>query len=83
MENTHPLRLWRDRNDVTLAALATDVEVTPSHLSEIERGLNRPSIELAARLVRASGKLAKTDGDAVKIEDFVAPEQPAPAQAIP
>ncbi len=55
MDQVHPLREWRKANDKTLASLAGDVAVTPSHLSEIERGLNDPSLALAARLSKASG----------------------------
>jgi transcriptional regulator with XRE-family HTH domain len=50
----HPLRRWRKDRDVTLAALAGKVGVTPSHLSEIERGSNTPSLELAAKLSQAT-----------------------------
>ena len=50
----HPLRTWRKANGKTLADVAEDVSVTPSHLSEIERGLNEPSLALAARLSKAT-----------------------------
>ena len=50
----HPLRRWRHSQKITLAALANDVGVTPSHLSEIETGKNVPSLMLAARLSRAT-----------------------------
>lgn len=50
----HPLRLWRKASNVTLTALAGKVGVTPSHLSEIERGSNTPSLDLAAKLSRAT-----------------------------
>lgn len=50
----HPLRLWRKASKLTLTALAGKVGVTPSHLSEIERGANTPSLELAAKLSRAT-----------------------------
>lgn len=55
MEGNHPLRLWRKRENVTLAALGRQVGVSPSHLSEIERGLDDPSMGLATRLSRATG----------------------------
>jgi transcriptional regulator with XRE-family HTH domain len=42
----------------------TATRVTPSHLSEIERDKNSPSLELATKLSRA------TDGE-VKVEEFV------------
>lgn len=50
----HPLRRWRKANGVTLAALASEVEVTPSHLSEIERGKNGASLSLLKRLAKAT-----------------------------
>jgi transcriptional regulator with XRE-family HTH domain len=53
-DDTHPLRRWRKENDVTLAALASEVGVTPSHLSEIERGLNGVSLALSKRLSKAT-----------------------------
>jgi transcriptional regulator with XRE-family HTH domain len=52
MEHVHPLRLWRREQGKTLTELAEAVGVTASHLSEIERGLNDPSLALAARLSR-------------------------------
>lgn len=53
----HPLRDWRNRQEPkkTLTGLAADVNVTPSHLSEIENWKNEPSLDLAARLHRATG----------------------------
>lgn len=51
----HPLRSWRKANGKTLNALATDLRVTASHLSEIENWNNVPSLELAARLQRTTG----------------------------
>lgn len=55
MEPVHPLRQWRKETKATLADLARDVEVTPSHLSEIERGRNEPSLALAAKLSKRTG----------------------------
>jgi len=51
----HPLRRWRKENGVTLASLASEVGVTPSHLSEIERGRNGASVDLLKRLAKATG----------------------------
>lgn len=51
----HPLRRWRKENGVTLASLAIEVGVTPSHLSEIERGRNGASVDLLRRLTKATG----------------------------
>lgn len=50
----HPLRQWRRKAGVTLATLAGEVGVTPSHLSEIERGLNGASVALLKRLSKAT-----------------------------
>lgn len=63
MERIHPLRRWRLKHGVTLEKLATrkGVGVSPSHLSEIERGLNSPSLDLAASLSRATGGEVKMD----------------------
>lgn len=56
-ETDHPLRRWRLSFDpvVTLVSLASDVGVTPSHLSEIERGFNNPSVSLAVKLKKRTG----------------------------
>jgi transcriptional regulator with XRE-family HTH domain len=51
----HPVRRWRKDNGKTLSALAGKVGVTPSHLSEIERGLNHPSLDLTAKLKAETG----------------------------
>ena len=64
MEAVHPLRRWRKDRSVTLAVLGEQAAVSPSHLSEIERGLNAPSLNLAARLSGATG------GE-VAVEEFV------------
>jgi transcriptional regulator with XRE-family HTH domain len=55
MDTTHPLRRWRESTGTTLAALASKVGVTASHLSEIERGLNTASLNLAGRIGSATG----------------------------
>lgn len=69
MPEPHPLRLWRKANHITLAALAIKAGVTPSHLSEIENGNNTPSLELAAKLSRAT---TGADGvPAVPLTEFV------------
>lgn len=70
MDRVHPLRQWRHDHGLTLQALKAlaGVRVSPSHLSEIERFKNSPSLDLAAKLSRA------TDG-AVSIGDFVGADQ--------
>lgn len=57
MRTLHPLREWREGFEpkVTLAKLAGEMEVTPSHLSEIENGRNDPSLALAAKLSTRTG----------------------------
>ena len=55
MSDEHPLRKWREHaspegGKVTLEKLALELDVTPSHLSQIETGLRRPSLQLAVRL---------------------------------
>jgi transcriptional regulator with XRE-family HTH domain len=55
METLHPVRRWRKENGMTLADLAGMLDVTPSHLSEIERGRNGASLKLAARLSEITG----------------------------
>lgn len=53
----HPIRAWRKEQSpkVTLATLADRVGITPSHLSEIEKGNNEPSLALAVKLKRETG----------------------------
>lgn len=69
MDHVHQLRLWRKEAGLTLADIAGDVEVTPSHISEIERGLNEPSLSLAAKLSKRTG---------IPIDKFV--KQPVSAE---
>lgn len=54
-QSDHPLRLWRVANGLKLADLTAKVGVSASHLSEIENGNNTPSLDLAARLSKATG----------------------------
>lgn len=61
----HELRNWRKAEKITLKVLAGQVGVQASHLSEIERGQNTPSLQLAAKLSRISG---------VPLEAFVRPD---------
>lgn len=55
MESDHPLRKWRDENEVTLSALADRVHVKASHLSMLERGKRGASPGLVRRLREATG----------------------------
>lgn len=54
---THPVRAWRKSQTpkITLATLADRLGITPSHLSEIEKGNNVPSLALAVKLSRETG----------------------------
>lgn len=61
-EKTHPLYRWRKLHGLTLQALADDLKVTQSHLSEVENWNNEPSLELAARLHTRTG---------IDMKDFV------------
>lgn len=66
-EKTHPLYRWRKANgNVSLQKLAKDVKCTQSHLSEIENGNNKPSLNLAVRLHRVTK---------IEVEDFVGSAQ--------
>lgn len=53
----HPLRIWRRGHEPrkTLSEVAEKVGVTPSHLSEIENWKNEPSLDLTAKLSKATG----------------------------
>lgn len=69
MPEAHPLRVWRKANHITLSALADQVGVNPSHLSEIENGNNTPSLKLAEKLSLAT---VGTDGvRGVPLGEFV------------
>lgn len=76
---THPLRAWRTSNKVTLAVLADriGVKVTVSHLSEIERWENTPSLFLASKLSEATADDAGVP--VVPISDFLQKCEPAEA----
>jgi transcriptional regulator with XRE-family HTH domain len=45
----------RQERGMTSEALARAAEVSPSYLSEVERGLKRPSTDVLAKLARACG----------------------------
>lgn len=53
----HPLRAWRTGQSPkkTLASLAGELGISPSHLSEIENWNNEPSLELSVRLREITG----------------------------
>lgn len=53
----HPLRVWRHEQTPrkTLVDLAASVGITPSHLSQIEMGERRPSLDVASRISKQTG----------------------------
>lgn len=67
-EKTHPLYFWRKQHSTTLHALASDLDVTQTHLSEVENWNRTPSLDLASRLHRKTG---------IPMEKFVKPQETA------
>lgn len=53
LSGKHPLKIWRDYRNLTLAALASICNVTTSALSQIEKGKRGPSVALLKRLSQA------------------------------
>ena len=64
MEGTHPVRAFREHRGLTLRALAGQAGVSPSYLSEIERGRKPGSVAALAGLAEALG----TSVDALVID---------------
>jgi transcriptional regulator with XRE-family HTH domain len=66
----HPLKTWRltQKPLMTLAALASEVGVSASHLSEIENWNNGPSLDLLNKLCARSR---------LTVADFVRPKEDA------
>jgi transcriptional regulator with XRE-family HTH domain len=54
LPSSHPLREWRERRHLTLAAVAAMVGVSGATISRLERRKVRLSAHLVARLLRAS-----------------------------
>ena len=71
-DDLHPLRRWRKEKGVTLATLAETVGVSPSHLSEIERSLDSPSLGLASRLSLAT--IDERGRPGVEVKEFIKSE---------
>jgi len=46
------IRQRREALGITLRGLARDCEMSPAHLSKLERGLSRPSLDTLTRLVQ-------------------------------
>lgn len=51
----HPLRTWRKARQINQATLARLLGVSLAHISQIETGVNAPSLALAARIERTTG----------------------------
>lgn len=49
----HPLRRYRERNDITLEQLARKANTSAPSLSRIEKRKQAPSLALIARLIKA------------------------------
>ncbi len=80
LEYGTPLRRLRDDLGVTLTDLAERAGISPSYLSELERGLKRPSTDVLARLAEALGMSPSTllayiesmtslEGERAKVEE--------------
>ena len=46
------IRERREARGISLRGLARECELSPAHLSKLERGLSRPSLEVLTRLVQ-------------------------------
>jgi transcriptional regulator with XRE-family HTH domain len=57
----HPLRLWRKKQGLTQTELAAELKqqtgrrIRPSHVSQIEQGVRKPSLQLAGDLSKITG----------------------------
>ena len=70
------IRAERARREVTIRALARDIGVSPSLISQIETGKSQPSVSTLYAMTTALG---------LSLEDLFAPaaaEVPAPAEAV-
>lgn len=47
---THPLRLWRQSKKKTLNDVCDILSIHPGYLSELERGLKIPSLQIAEKI---------------------------------
>jgi DNA-binding XRE family transcriptional regulator len=71
--STHPLALYRARHNLSLAKLAEAVGTTRQSLFRIEKGDQKPTFEMMA-------KIAAATNDEVSANDLVAavPAHPSP-----
>lgn len=53
LSSEHPLKVWREYRNFTVAALATTCKVSSPALSQIENGKRKPSAMLLKRLAGA------------------------------
>jgi transcriptional regulator with XRE-family HTH domain len=72
----------RDARGLSRDEAAQLARISPSYLSEIERGLKRPSADIIARVARAFGM--KTSGVMQFVEELSAPQidEDAPARSV-
>lgn len=61
-EGATPLWRWMNERRVTLEELALLVECTPQHLSDIRRGVRRPSDALKESILRATVEMERQRG---------------------
>jgi transcriptional regulator with XRE-family HTH domain len=72
------VRTLRERQGLSLVALAEATTLSPSHLSRIERGLTMPSYDVLARIAAALG----TDLTALTVEETATKAVDADLDAI-
>jgi mRNA interferase RelE/StbE len=52
MDGENPVRVWREHRKLSLRKLASEADLAPSYLSEIESGHKSGSIDALSRLAR-------------------------------
>lgn len=67
---THPMKAYREAQNLPLSKLAKAVETSKGHLSRIENGIHRPSLDLIARLVHASAGKLRAEDFLPKVKDY-------------
>jgi DNA-binding XRE family transcriptional regulator len=76
----HRLRVFRQQQKISAAALATTVGATKASICRIEQGKQTPSLDLMFRLVDAANGFLTADDFNLLSAPATAPA-PAPAQA--
>lgn len=71
-----PLRLAREKHDLTLQDLAKNVDSDVGNLSRIERGHQRPSSELAEKICKQFPDGEITELHLIYPERYMKEEQP-------